>query len=128
VVIINYTFFAKPSELHSMSKASNSNNPELIRVAVSKTNHYEIKQFLKEDGTGQDIGKFYDRAAMKELSHLKNQSPFSKIDSQLLFDNGWTKHAGSSYVRGNYTIWYSGTEWFYNGELLTEQNYLEKIK
>ncbi len=111
-----------------MSKTdSEQNNPEYIRIAVLRCNHQEIKQFLKEDGTGQDIGKFYDRAAMKELSHLKGQSQFRKINSQFLIDNGW-EHKGNYYSKNGNDIFYSGTNWYFNHDLLTEQNYLEKIK
>ena len=104
-------------------------------VTVLKKHHQEIVSYLEANVGEYDIphiGKFYDAAAMEKLSRLKSQSPFSKMDSKLLLSNGWVKQ-GNIYTKdannGMFDkIHYSGTSWFHNGELLTEQNYLEKIK
>ena len=61
---------------------------------------------------------------------LANRKPtqFHFFNTHDLINNGWVKKGSSSYVKGNDVIVYTGTNWLYNNELLTEQNYLEKIK
>jgi len=113
-------------ELFNKAMPSISSIPdEYIRVAVSKKVHAEVKAYLKL--AGGDIGKFYDNAAMSKLNQLKNKSAINRLSSQTLIDGGWQKD-GSYYRKGTDFMFYTGTEWLFNGELLTEQNYLEKIK
>jgi len=113
-----------------MSEKPISNKDKTVHV--TEATHTEVKNHLEAEGAGGDIGKFFDKAAVEKLSRLKNQSPFSKIDSQLLFNHGWEKAkishgAGIDYLRGKDIVKYTGTEWFHNGELLTEENFEEKL-
>ncbi len=58
----------------------------------------------------------------------KTPTQFELLNTNFLLYMGWERFDGTSYKKGNDVIKYSGTEWFINGEKLTEQNYLEKIK
>jgi len=98
-----------------------------ITVAIEKSNHAAVKKHIKQEGLGGDIGKFYAVAATEKLSRLKNQSLFSRLSSDYFAQNGWERIGGSSYGRGNFVVHYDGVYWFCNGELLTEDNYQEKL-
>jgi len=97
-------------------------------VCVSKATHSAVKDYLDENNEAH-IGKFFDNAAKERLDKLRNsQSDFKLMSTPLLLFYGWEKVGGSLYWKNENTIKYDGVNWLFNNELLTEQNYLEKIK
>ena len=47
------------------------NPKDYINVSVFRANHQMVKDHLEMLGDGQDIGKFYDKAAMEKLEKEK---------------------------------------------------------
>lgn len=104
------------------------NSQDYINVSVDRKNHNEIQEYLSKECDGASIGKFYDKAAMERLQRLKEKnSLFSKFNTMTLLSNGWKKDGSSSYKRGNDIVVYTGIHWLFNGEKLTEDNYIDKI-
>ncbi len=97
-------------------------------VGICPDVYNAVSAYIDERGLGGAMGKFFEKAATERLQKLKNQSLFSKINSQLLISNGWDNVGGSFYTKEQNYIEFTGTYWLFNNELLTEQNYLEKIK
>ncbi len=109
-----------------MSEKPTSNKDKTVHV--SETCHSAVKKYLEEEGVGSDIGKFYEKAAMMELARRKKHPPFEKLNSNFLIDNGWEKVGSSSYKKENDTIRFNGVIWYWNGLVITEENYIELIK
>jgi hypothetical protein len=110
-----------------MSEKTTNNNPDYIRIAVLRTTHSEIKNYLQEQGDGGDIGKFYDKAASDRLHKVKSRNtPFDLISTETFLKAGWEK-VGNSYKRGNSVAMFTGTFWFCDGVQLTKDNWYEKI-
>ncbi len=111
-----------------MSEKTTNNNPDYIRIAVLRTTHYEIKNFLQEQGDGGDIGKFYDKAAADRLHRLRiRNTPFDLISTETFIKAGWEKTGSSTYKRGESICMYTGTFWYCDGIQLTKDNWYEKI-
>jgi len=57
----------------------------------------------------------------------KKTTTFELLNTNYLIENGWVKDGSKSYMKGKNAITYTGTNWLFNNELLTEENFEEKI-
>jgi len=120
--------FAKPLKIKMPEpQKPKRNNADYTNVCVHKNNLQEVKNYLEEQDEFH-IGKFYEKAAIERLARLRSNSGINLLSTTTLLQNGWAKTGSSTYKREGCTILYNGVNWFLDGELLTEQNYKEKIK
>ncbi len=99
-----------------------------IFVTVRKMTYISVLKYIEEASLKMTVHEFFDMAAMAKVKRLQGKSEFELMSTPLLQYYGWAKNGGSSYGKDNNIVKYDGTNWYFNGELLTEQNYSEKIK
>lgn len=105
-----------------------ANKKPTTTIRISKDAHAIISDFISNECSDRKIGKFVEAAALKEIKQIrKGDHPFNFFNTSTLISNGWRKEGSSTYKRGENVVIYTGTNWYYNGEELTKDNYIEKI-
>jgi len=113
----------------SNTKSNNKSYSEkYITITIHRDSHKEVKDFLDDRAEGGAIASFYMKAASHLLAKLRaRESQFELLNTTILLRYGWEKSGSSTYKRGNDVVMYTGAIWYYNGEQLTKDNYIEKI-
>jgi len=94
-------------------------------IHISESTHDDAKKITEERGF--NLGAYCDMA-IADKNRIMKKSPLDLLDTNYLLANGWRKIGGSIYTRADHeTVVFHGTYWTYNSEVLTEENFEEKL-